>query len=107
MRIGKVSKSSKVPELLSSAQSPCWIRISKDENMLLIEILHISVAIIGVKKVAVLNSQEFVVEPQKKENLFLKIMTLLKTKNIEIDGIIQHQGKAEEVFRELTLNKRL
>ena len=64
-------------------------------------------AIIGVKKVAVLNSQEFVVEPQKKENLFLKIMTLLKTKNIEIDGIIQHQGKAEEVFRELTLNKRL
>ena len=34
-------------------------------------------------------------------------MTLLKTKNIEVDGILQHRGKAEEVFRELTLKKTI
>ena len=33
-------------------------------------------------------------------------MTLLKTKNIEVDGVLQHRGKAEEVFRELTLNPK-
>ena len=40
------------------------------------------------------------------KTLFRKIMTLLKTKNIEVDGILQHRGKAEEVFRELTLNPK-
>ena len=62
--------------------------------------------IIGIKKITVLNEKEFSIEPQEKENLFLKIMTLLKTKNIEVDGILQHRGKAEEVFRELTLNPK-
>ena len=62
--------------------------------------------IIGIKKITVLNEKEFSIEPQEKENLFFKIMTLLKTKNIEVDGILQHRGKAEEVFRELTLNPK-
>ncbi len=62
--------------------------------------------IVGVKKITVLNDKEFRIQPQEKENLFFRIMTLLKTKNIEIDGIFQHRGKAEEVFRELTLNPK-
>ena len=62
--------------------------------------------IIGIKKITVLNEKEFSIEPQEKENLFFKIMTLLKTKNIEVDGVLQHRGKAEEVFRELTLNPK-
>ena len=54
--------------------------------------------IIGIKKITVLNEKEFSIEPQEKENLFFKIMTLLKTKNIEVDIILFISSKFISLF---------
>ena len=56
----------------------------------------------GVAKVVTLNKKSMLILPKDKIELLDKLLKLLQRKKIAINAIATHQGKADEVFRNLT-----
>lgn len=76
------------------------IHFEKEQGSKLREALE---KIESVKKVEIINDKEFLVLPKNKKNLFSVILKTLNSKRIVLEGITTHQGRADEIFRDLTI----